>query len=100
MASRTRRGGSGPWKSRAGAPLDIRTLEDSIRGPAAGRVDGFDVRRTSNDTKRYRCPYCEGWVEPGTPHTVAVPTGRTEDRRHYHSSCWVKQAASRRGGRQ
>ncbi|CAN5896285.1 hypothetical protein BH23ACT12_BH23ACT12_22730 [soil metagenome] len=99
MASRTRRGGSGPWKNRTGRALDIQTLEDCLVGPAAGRVDGFQVRRTSNDHKRYRCPYCEGWVEPGTPHTVAVPNGRPEDRRHYHSSCWARQANSGRGGR-
>jgi hypothetical protein len=96
MASRTRRGGSGPWKNRTGPVLDIRTLEDSLLGPAAGRVDGFQVRRTSNDQKRYRCPYCEGWVEPGTPHTVAVPDGRPQDRRHYHSACWARQARSTR----
>lgn len=100
MASRTRRGGSGPYKSRnVGPGLDLSTLEDSLLGPAAGRVDGFQVRRTSNDQKRYRCPYCEGWVEPGTPHTVAVPNGKPEDRRHYHSACWARQANSTRGGR-
>lgn len=99
MASRTRRGGSGPWKNRTEGNLDLRTLEDSLLGPAAGRVDGFQVRRTANDEKRYRCPYCEGWIEPGVRHTVAVPNGRLEDRRHYHSGCWARQANSTRGPR-
>lgn len=99
MASRTRRGGSGPWKNRDGSGLDLRSLEDSLLGPAAGRVDGFEVRHTSNHEKRYRCPYCEGWVEPGTLHTVALPSGRPEERRHYHAGCWARQARSGRGGR-
>lgn len=99
MASRTRRGGSGPWKDRSGGPLDVSKLEEALLGPASGRVEGFEVRRTANQDKRYRCPYCQGWVEPGTPHLVAFPSGRPEERRHYHSGCWSRQANAGAGGR-
>lgn len=98
MASRTRRGGSGPWKNK-GQDLDLRNLEDSLLGPAAARVSGFEVRSSRNQDKTYRCPYCEGTIAPGTPHTVALPAGRPEDRRHYHSACWVRQANRSRGRR-
>ena len=97
MASRTRRGGAGPWKGKAAAELDLRTLEESVIGPAAARAAGYEVRGTVNNDKRYRCPYCEGWIEVRTPHTVAFPAGRPEDRRHYHSACWTRQLNRRRG---
>lgn len=98
MASRTRRGGSGPWKNRSGGGTDISKLEETLLGPASGRVEGFEVRRTANHQKRYRCPYCQGWVEPVTPHLVAFPSGRPEERRHYHSACWSRQANATTGG--
>lgn len=99
MASRTRRGGSGPWKKHQGAGLDLRSLEQSVLGPVTARVKGFEVRRTVNPDKSYRCPYCEGLIEPGTAHTVGFPFGRPEARRHYHTACWSRQANSNRGGR-
>jgi hypothetical protein len=99
MASRTRRGGSGPWKNKSGAELDLRSLEDSLLGAAAARVPGYEVRNSVNKDKTYRCPYCEGWITPGTPHTVALPSGRPDERRHYHSACWLRQANQSRGRR-
>ena len=99
MASRTRRGGSGPWKSKSPKDLDLRILEESVIGPASGRLEGYDVRRTANHDKRYRCPYCEGWIEERVPHIVAFPSGRPEARRHYHSACWSRQANAGGGRR-
>lgn len=98
MASRTRRGGSGPWKGRAVPDLDLRRLEESVLGPPAARTEGFEVRQAVNRQKQYRCPFCQGWITPGTKHTVALPTGRPEDRRHYHAGCWARQAKAGRGG--
>jgi hypothetical protein len=57
--------------------------------------EGFEVRTVSGD-RRYRCPYCEGWIEPGVAHVVAFPSGRAEERRHYHNGCWVKTRPDRR----
>ncbi|HEX2052524.1 MAG TPA: ATP/GTP-binding protein [Actinomycetota bacterium] len=99
MPSRTRRGGSGPWKNKAAGDLDIGKLEESLLGPASGRIAGYEVRRTANQPKRYRCPYCEGWVEEGSPHLVAFPSGRPEERRHYHTACWSRQANTGGGRR-
>jgi hypothetical protein len=99
MASRTRRGGSGPWKRKSGAELDLRSLEESVLGAAAARAAGYEVKKSLNKEKTYRCPYCEGSITPGTPHTVAVPVGRPEDRRHYHSACWMRRANQSRGRR-
>ena len=63
-----------------------------VVGPAWAAAEGFEVRSTAGQ-RRYRCPWCEGWIEPGTPHVVAFPVGRPEDRRHYHSPCWRRRAA-------
>ncbi|HVL52071.1 MAG TPA: ATP/GTP-binding protein [Actinomycetota bacterium] len=99
VASRTRRGGSGPWKNKGGAEFDVRSLEEALLGPAAGRVEGFEVRKTSNQDKAYRCPYCEGTIQPRSAHTVAFPSGRPGERRHYHTACWGRQARSLGGRR-
>lgn len=99
MASRTRRGGSGPWKNRTPEPLDLGRLETAVLGPASGRVDGYDARQSVNREKAYRCPYCHGTIAAGTPHTLALPSGRPDDRRHYHTGCWSRQVNVMRGGR-
>lgn len=70
--------------------LSIGYLQQKITGDAASRLDGFEVRTSINNLKRYKCPYCGGWVEPGKLHTVAVPVACPEARRHYHSGCWTK----------
>ena len=66
-------------------------LAERILGPESSRLEGFSVRSSTNKLKRYKCPYCGGWVEPGSRHLVAVPEGEPEDRRHYHTGCWAKQ---------
>jgi hypothetical protein len=66
-----------------------------IAGPPALAREGFEVRTTTGD-RRYRCPYCQGSIEPGTAHVVAFPSGQPEERRHYHSGCWVRAQGSLR----
>jgi len=38
--------------------------------------------------KRYRCPGCRQWIEPGTGHLVVVPADAPDLRRHWHHACW------------
>ena len=66
-----------------------------IAGRPALDREGYEVRTTSGD-RRYRCPYCHGPVEPGTAHVVAFPSGQPEDRRHYHTGCWLRAQGSLR----
>jgi hypothetical protein len=76
-------------------PAAVAEIAARIAGaPALGR-DGYEVRTTTGE-RRYRCPYCQGPVEPGLSHVVAFPAGQPEDRRHYHSGCWVKVRGSLR----
>lgn len=85
-----RRGGQAPP-----AVPDEKELASRIFGPANLAAPGYEAWQTAG-TKRYRCPYCQGWIEPGTPHVVAYAAGRPEERRHYHSGCWVKHTAAGR----
>jgi hypothetical protein len=64
--------------------------ESSPRPPAGERVeDGQVVRRVAGSSARsYRCPGCDQELRPGTPHVVAWPEGRPDDRRHWHTACW------------
>jgi hypothetical protein len=64
-----------------------------VIGPPWAATEGYEVRSVVGD-KRYRCPYCQGWIEPGVAHVVAFEVGRPEDRRHYHSPCWRRHSAS------
>ena len=66
--------------------------------PAGERVeDGYVVRTVSGSGagKGYRCPGCDQLMPGGSPHVVAWPQGRADDRRHWHSACWA--ARGRRG---
>lgn len=74
--------------------MEVAEIAARIAGRPALAREGFEVRTTTGD-RPYRCPYCQGTVEPGTTHVVAFPSGRPEDRRHYHSGCWVKSRGSR-----
>lgn len=90
MPRRNRREVSGAPEGDDDGELFLGDLQQRILGPGASRLDGFEVRSSINKLKRYKCPYCGGWVEPGTLHMVAVPSGSPEARRHYHSGCWTK----------
>src|SRR5258707_15048365 len=96
MPRRSRRDET-PGKRRHGKPLppmlDVEDIRARIAGPPALGKEGYEVRTTSGD-RRYRCPYCEGAIEPGTVHVVAFRSGEAEDRRHYHAGCWVKARGS------
>ena len=50
----------------------------------------FAVRRVSGSAggKVYRCPGCDQEIRSATPHVVAWPEGRLDDRRHWHTACW------------
>lgn len=65
-------------------------MADRLLGPAGARLQGFEVRSTAGKDKRYRCPYCQGFIAAGQAHLVSVPSGRPGDRRHYHPGCWTK----------
>ena len=47
--------------------------------------------------KRYLCPGCSTWIEPGTGHVVVVPEDAPDLRRHWHHGCWWREL--RRTGR-
>lgn len=74
--------------------VEVDEIAGRIVGPTWAIVEGYHVQHVLG-AKRYRCPWCEGWIEPGTAHIVAFEVGRAEERRHYHSGCWSRQAAAR-----
>jgi hypothetical protein len=78
--------------------LKHRDDEAAPAPPAGERVeDGHVVRSVAGTAsgRPYRCPGCDQELRPGTPHVVAWPEGRPDDRRHWHTPCW--QARGRRG---
>lgn len=90
--------GSGRSAKRAAALEALKAGDDDVlRPPVAEQVTaGFVVRQVSGASgKAYRCPGCDQQVRPATPHVVAWPEGRPDDRRHWHSACW--SARDRRG---
>lgn len=85
---------------RAEALAALRAGDDaeSAHRPAGERVeDGYVVRSVPGTVspRPYRCPGCDQELPAGLPHVVAWPAGRPEDRRHWHTACWV--ARGRRG---
>ena len=91
--------GSGRAAKRAAALAALKKGDDdAIRPPAGERVeDGYVVRRVAGtaSSRPYRCPGCDQELRAGTPHVVAWPEGRPDDRRHWHTACW--DARDRRG---
>jgi len=63
-------------------------------------ADGFDYEvrpiAASRAVKSYRCPGCDHEIRSGTAHVVVwrVDDGDTgvDDRRHWHTQCWVNRA--------
>jgi hypothetical protein len=85
---------------RAAALDALKSGDDDVssRLPAGERVeDGHVVRSVSGTAggASYRCPGCDQELRPASPHVVAWPEGRPDDRRHWHTACW--QARGRRG---
>lgn len=94
MARGSRRG------AREAAALEAlrRADDDVVRAPAGQRVeDGYVVRALSGSAavRGYRCPGCDQELPGSTPHVVAWPEGREDERRHWHTACW--SARDRRG---
>lgn len=48
-------------------------------------------------TKRYACPGCNGFIEPGEGHLVVVPDEAPDLRRHWHRACWFIEQRRRFG---
>ena len=93
-------GGSRRAAMRAAARDRLRAGDDEtvLRTPAGESVeDGHVVRRVPGNApgRPYRCPGCDQELDGGTPHVVAWPEGRADDRRHWHTACWG--ARGRRG---
>ncbi len=85
---------------RAEALAALRSGDDTEgrRLPAGERIEnGYVVRSVAGTVSPgpYRCPGCDQELAAGTPHVVAWPEGRPEDRRHWHTVCWT--ARGRRG---
>jgi hypothetical protein len=90
--------GSGRSARRAAALAALKSGDDEALSPPVGEhvEDGYVVRQVSGASgKAYRCPGCDQEVRPATPHVVAWPEGRPDDRRHWHTACW--SARDRRG---
>jgi hypothetical protein len=45
--------------------------------------------------KRYTCPGCQGFIEPGEGHLVVVPDHDPDLRRHWHRPCWFLEQRRR-----
>jgi len=76
-------------------PTSAEEISDRLLGDEA-LLEGFVVKGSIADSKRYLCPWCNGWIEPGVRHVVAYPSDRLDERRHYHRGCWQRRAASER----
>ncbi len=93
-------GGSRRAALRAAERARLRSGADRAPAvPAGERVeDGHVVRSVAGAAgpeRAYRCPGCDQLLSSRSPHVVAWPEGRPDDRRHWHSACWT--ARSRRG---
>ena len=92
-------GGSGRAAKRAAALAALKKGDDDALRPPAGEhvEDGHVVRRVAGtaSARSYRCPGCDQELRASTPHVVAWPEGRPDDRRHWHTACW--SARGRRG---
>ncbi len=70
----------------------------ALRPPVGERVENGHVVRSVTGTgagSPYRCPGCDQELRRSSPHVVAWPEGRPDDRRHWHTACWA--ARGRRG---
>jgi len=58
--------------------------------------DEVEVRRVQpyDAVKEYRCPGCNQEIRVGEGHVVVVPRRAPDDRRHWHRSCWGREARS------
>ena len=91
--------GSGRAAKRAAALAALKKADDDApRAPLGERVEDGHVVRSVAGTgagSPYRCPGCDQELRRSSPHVVAWPEGRPDDRRHWHTACWA--ARGRRG---
>lgn len=61
---------------------------------AAAPADETEVRHVQpyQAVKVYRCPGCDHEIPTGQGHEVVVPLADPESRRHWHTSCWHREA--------
>jgi hypothetical protein len=60
-------------------------------------VETVSVVQPYAATKRYLCPGCVGFIEPGEGHLVVVPDLAPDLRRHWHRACWFIELRRRHG---
>lgn len=89
MPRRTRKYPKGA-SARADTRSEVEVMSERVLGPSGARLQGYEVRSSTGKAKSYRCPYCQGTIEPGQSHLVSLPDGAPQDRRHYHAGCWNK----------
>jgi hypothetical protein len=56
-----------------------------------GRIEVRHVQPYQAD-KAYRCPGCDHEIRLGEGHEVVVPLDAPQDRRHWHTGCWHREA--------
>ena len=71
----------------------VEDIAARVLGPQELQREGWIVKRSVREDREYTCPWCHGRIMPGVSHVVAYRTGRLEERRHYHTGCWTKEAA-------
>lgn len=67
---------------------------DDDHGDGHGQLDVRHVQ-PYEAVKTYRCPGCDHEIPPGQGHEVVVPLDAPQDRRHWHTGCWRREARRR-----
>jgi hypothetical protein len=77
----------------------LEQLQEIADLAATGEALGLDVRRIhpTQARKAYICPGCQQVVTIGTGHVVVVPRDAPDQRRHWHTSCWLLRERRRPG---
>jgi hypothetical protein len=59
--------------------------------------DALEVRHVQpyQAVKTYRCPGCDHEIPPGLGHKVVIPREAPGERRHWHTSCWLREERRR-----
>lgn len=57
-------------------------------------TDALEVKHVQpyQAVKVYRCPGCDHEISVGQGHEVVVPIDDPGERRHWHTSCWHREA--------
>ena len=102
--------GNRPRRSRSrttGGASGAETTRSGLMGPPvrdveyAGQVWSSRPVRGNASGRSYRCPGCQHEVSAAVPHTVAWPAeamSGVDNRRHWHTPCWLARERRRPGG--